>query len=107
MKAELTVRVQNLLYLLQNEYLLTCGNFENAEIQNAKYILQRLKDFQGESINKHELITRCRKLKTAPEFDEPLTILIEKGYLKSEAQASSGRGRPAEKLLINPLWKRN
>ena len=89
------------------EFLLTCGNFEAVEIQNAKYILQRLKDFQGESINKHTLMERCRKLKTAPEFDEPLTILLEKGYLKSEAQASSGRGRPAEKLLINPLWKRN
>lgn len=74
------------------------------EINDAKYIIQRLKGEKPTSvISQRDLLRLCQKFKCNDELSPGLTILLEYGYLKEiEKEATGKRGRPTIQYLINP-----
>lgn len=75
---------------------------EPQEIRNAKYILNKLKKSEKELISKSELLRLCQILK-AFEFDEPLEILEDMNCIRIEIIRNGERGKPKERIKINPL----
>lgn len=75
---------------------------EPPEIRNAKYIINKLKRSEKETISKRELLRLCRRLK-APEFNEPLDILEDMNCIKRQKKIRSDGGNPKEIIKINPL----
>lgn len=79
---------------------LTAGCDERTE--NAKYIMKRLQSTGYESpITKGELMSLCQRFKIAEEMNEPVALLVEKGYLKCVREDSGGKGRPKELIYVN------
>ncbi|MDE7137605.1 MAG: DUF3987 domain-containing protein [Ruminococcus sp.] len=77
---------------------------EPTEIKNAKYILQKLKKSDKDTLSKHELLILCRPLKTA-DCVEPLDILEDMNCIRIEIVRNGERGKPKERIKINPLIK--
>lgn len=77
---------------------------EPTEIKNAKYILKKLKKSEKIIFSKSELLRFCQTLK-AYEFDAPLEILEDMGYIRIEIIRSGERGKPKERIKINPNIK--
>lgn len=75
---------------------------EPQEIRNAQYILNKLKKSEKELISKGELLRLCRTLK-AFEFDAPLEILEDMNCIRIEIIRNGERGKPKERIKINPL----
>ena len=76
---------------------------DTKEVKNAKYILNRLKQQDKDELSKHELMLLCQTLKTADDFEEPLCILEEMNIIRREFIKSGNKGRPKEKIKINPI----
>lgn len=79
--------------------------------QDAKYIISRLEtnDFndQNDFISKRDAVRLCQRFKSTEEMEPGLRCLEEHGYI-SIVRESHGRGRPSEKIYINPeyyKWK--
>lgn len=77
---------------------------EPTEIKNAKYILKKLKKSEKDILSKHELLRLCQTLR-AYEFDAPLEILEDMSCIKIETIRNGERGKPKERIKINPLIK--
>lgn len=77
------------------------GAIEPEEIRNAKYILKKLKKSGKTILSKHELLVLCRPLLTG-ELVEPLEILEDMGYIRIEFIKNGERGKPKERIKINP-----
>ena len=75
---------------------------EPTEIKNAKYILKKLKRSEKSTLSKHELLVLCRPLLTA-DCNEPLEILEDMNCIKIEVIRNGERGKPKERIKINPL----
>lgn len=75
---------------------------EPAEIKNAKYILKKLKKSEKDIISKSELLRFCRTLR-AYEFDAPLEVLEDMNCIRIEIIRNGERGKPKERIKINPL----
>lgn len=78
---------------------------EPTEIKNAKYILKKLKASDDDMISKTKLFRLCQTLKKADEFKEPLEILEDMSCIKIETIRNGERGKPKERIKINPLIK--
>lgn len=72
------------------------------EIQNAKYIFKKLQKSDKETLTKSELLRLCRTLR-AFEFDAPLEILEDMNCIRIEIIRNGERGKPKERIKINPL----
>lgn len=75
---------------------------EPTEINNAKYILKKLKKSEKNILSKHELLVLCRPLLTA-DCVEPLDILEDMNYIKREKVFRASGGKPKELIKINPI----
>lgn len=90
------------------------GLSDPPEVQDAKYIISRLeqndlndKNDKINSISKRDALRMCQRFKTLEEMEPGLRCLEEHGYI-AIARESQGRGRPSEKIYINPeyyKWK--
>lgn len=78
---------------------------EPTEIKNANYILKKLKTSDTDMISKTKLFRLCRTLKKADEFKEPLEILEDMNCIRIEIIRNGERGKPKERIKINPLIK--
>ena len=52
------------------------------EDKTAEYILKRIKQSGCLEMNKREIMRQCWKIKSADDFDEPLKILEDMGYIR-------------------------
>ncbi|MDE5771666.1 MAG: DUF3987 domain-containing protein [Ruminococcus sp.] len=77
---------------------------EPTEIKNAKYILKKLQKSEKYVLSKHELLRLCQTLR-AYEFDAPLEILEDMNCIRVEVIRNGERGKPKERIKINPLIK--
>ncbi|MDE6671701.1 MAG: DUF3987 domain-containing protein [Ruminococcus sp.] len=77
---------------------------EPTEIKNAKYILKKLQKSNKNILSKSELLRLCRILR-AYEFDAPLEILEDMNCIRIEIIRNGERGKPKERIKINPLIK--
>ena len=77
---------------------------EPQEVRNAKYILNKLKKSEKDLISKSELLRLCRTLR-AFEFDAPLELLEDMNCIRIEIIRNGERGKPKERIKINPLIK--
>lgn len=78
---------------------------EPQEVRNAKYILNKLKKSEKDLISKSELLRLCRTLR-AFEFDAPLELLEDMNCIRIEIIRNGERGKPKERIKINPLIKK-
>lgn len=74
---------------------------ELTEIKNAKYILKKLQKSTKDTLSKHELLILCRPLLTA-DCTEPLDILEDMNCIRVEVIRNGERGKPKERIKINP-----
>ena len=89
------------------------GLTEQKEIKNAKYIIQRLlpndlndlNDLNDFIIPKKDALRLCQKL-TAEEMEPSLQVLVDHGYVSIVKGNTGKRGRPSEKIYINPEYIR-
>lgn len=90
------------------------GLSDPPDVQDAKYIISRI-DANNKNTNntKNEITKRdlwqlCKgHFKNVEEMEPGLQCLVEHGYIARETQ-KTGRGRPSEKIYINPeyyKWK--
>lgn len=87
------------------------GLSDSPEIKDAKYIISRLVtndlNDKNDFITKREALRLCQRFKAADEMEPGLQVLVEHGYI-AIVKESAGRGRPSEKIYINPeylKWK--
>lgn len=84
------------------------GLTESQEVKDARYILRRLKKAkeQGKinqgTIDKHDLIRLCQKLKTAEKMEPGLSELVRRGYIRIETIQTGKRGNPRQIVYLNP-----
>lgn len=75
----------------------------NPTIDDAKYILQKLKTLNESVVSKHDLLLKCRKF-DAESAEKPLQLLEDMHYIKRVIGKSGSKGgRPSETIKINPL----
>lgn len=90
------------------------GLSDPPDVQDAKYIISRI-DANNKNTNntkseitKRDLWQLCKgHFKAVEEMEPGLQCLVEHGYIARETE-SQGRGRPSEKIYINPeyyKWK--
>lgn len=83
---------------------LTMGKDES--INEAKYVLKRIKESEQDSISKRDLLRLCSgHYKTVDELEPTLKTLIDMNYIKEEEIKSGDKGRPSKKIILNPLNK--
>ncbi|MCM1237561.1 MAG: YfjI family protein, partial [Ruminococcus flavefaciens] len=75
------------------------------EIQNAKYIFKKLQKSNKDTLTKSELLRLCQTLR-AYEFDAPLEVLEDMKCIRIEVVKNGERGKPKERIKINPLIKK-
>ena len=90
------------------------GLSDPPDVQDAKYIISRLEsNIKNTNNTKNEITKRdlwqlCKgHFKAVEEMEPGLQCLVEHGYI-SIVKESQGRGRPSEKIYINPeyyKWK--
>lgn len=83
------------------------GMTEPTEIQDAKYIISRIErndknDF-NDFILKRDVLRLCQRFKTAEEMQSGLDCLEKHGYI-AIVKEKGGKGRPSEKIYINPEY---
>ena len=72
--------------------------------QNALYLLGKIKKISSSSVSKSEVLRRCSKF-TASELEETLQLLEDMNYIKIES-IKQDKGRPRERIFINPILKK-
>ena len=78
---------------------------EPQEVRNAKYILNKLKKSEKSLVSKSELLRLCQTLR-AFEFEAPLELLEDMNCIRIEIIKNGERGKPKERIKINPLIKK-
>ena len=92
-------------YFLQHSIYCFGEMGADENINNARYIMEKIKHGGRTKYSKTEIVRLCRKFKSVEELSEPLNLLTERHYLREEPQPYNGVGRQPEPLLaINPLW---
>lgn len=82
------------------------GASESKTVKEAKYILKRLQSTGRAEISKRDLLRLCGgRLTTAEAMQPGLDELARRGYVRIEKAKSSGRGRAAEKIIVNQYDK--
>ena len=79
---------------------------EPQEVRNAKYIIKKLQKSDKDILSKYELLRLCRTLR-AYEFEAPLDLLEDMNCIRIEIIRNGERGKPKERIKINPLIKLN
>jgi hypothetical protein len=76
----------------------------NAAIESAVYVLEKLKTEEVDSISKRDLLRLCRRFKSNDELNKAIEILLDYEYLREEIpQKKSTTGRkPIPVYQINP-----
>ncbi len=70
----------------------------------AKKLLRWMSNENLAEFSKHEC-HRANRTKKADELDEPLGMLVERGYIRQKIMNHSGPGRkPSPRFEINPRW---
>lgn len=81
------------------------GLTEGPEVKDAKYILRRLRG-QAE-ISKRDLFQLCNgRFRCVEDMEPGMKVLVERGYLSVETVKTGGRGRPTEKIVLNPEYQK-
>lgn len=81
------------------------GLTEGPEVKDAKYILRRLRG-QTE-ISKRDLFQLCNgRFRCVEDMEPGMKVLAERGYLSVETIRTGGRGRPTEKIVLNPEYQK-
>lgn len=87
------------------------GISDPQDVKDAKYIISRLehndKNDLNDFITKRDALRLCQRFKSADEMEPGLQCLVEHGYI-AIVQEGQGKGRPSEKIYINPeyyKWK--
>lgn len=79
------------------------GASESQTVKEAKYILKRLQSTGNAEISRGDAFHLCKgRLSTAEAMQPGLDELAHRGYVRIEKTKSGGRGRPAEKIILNP-----
>lgn len=83
------------------------GLSDPPDVQDAKYIISRLEqndknDF-NDFIQKRDALRLCQRFEKAEDMEPGLKCLEEHGYI-AIVKESQGRGRPSEKIYINPEY---
>ena len=79
------------------------GETDTPAEKDAKYILKRLKSTGEMEFNASGIFDLCKgKFLTREEMQPGLDILIDRGYIAIEKIKTGGRGRPKEKIYLNP-----
>ena len=81
------------------------GETDTPAERDAKYILKRLKSTGEMEITKRDLFELCKgkeNLQTVDDMAPGLDVLIDRGYIAIEKVKTGGRGRPTEKIYLNP-----
>ncbi len=74
------------------------------EDKTAEYIYKRIKQSGCAEMSRRDIMRRCKKVKSADDFEEPLKTLEDMGYIREIVSDYSGTGRkPSNKYKINPL----
>lgn len=86
------------------------GLSDPQDVQDAKYIISRLEqndlnDF-NDFILKRDAVRLCQRFKNAEEMEPGLNVLVEHGYIAIVKDKNGKRGRPSEKIYINPEYIR-
>ena len=83
------------------------GLSDPQEVKEAKYIISRLgtndKNDLNDFINKRDAIRLCQRYESVEEMEPGLKCLEEHGYI-AIVKETNGRGRPSEKIYINPEY---
>lgn len=87
------------------------GLSDPQEVKEAKYIISRLgtndKNDKNDNISKRDVFRLCQRYTSLEEMEPGLKCLEEHGYI-AIVKEKNGRGRPTEKIFINPeyyKWK--
>ena len=79
------------------------GATEPQAVRDGKYILKRIQAAGRPEISKRDLAQVCRgRFPTVEAFEPGLNELVRRGYIRIE-KPTGGRGRPAEKVVLNPI----
>ncbi len=86
------------------------GLSDPKSVQDAKYIIKRLvsdrndlNDF-NDFIPKMDALRLCQRFKTAEEMQPGIDVLVEHGYIAIKKVKNEKRGRPQERIYINPEY---
>lgn len=83
------------------------GITEGQDTKDAKYILKRLEADGRTEISKRDLYDLCKgRLTQVEDMGPGLRVLVERGYIAIETIKNGRRGRPTEKVRINPLYQK-
>ena len=107
---DITITEQSMDYAIQiGKYFLAhaqvcygmMGVDENME--GAKYILERLMKQKPEQFTTRDLLRMCKKFKATKDLAEPLTMLVEREYIREITPTYTGIGRPPGAIYaVNP-----
>lgn len=79
------------------------GASEDGATQDAKYILKRLDSTGQTEISKRDLFDLCKgKITNVESMENGLSVLVNRGYIRIEKLKTGGKGRPTEKVFVNP-----
>lgn len=85
-----------------------CLGLGDRATEPARRLLAVLAGWEGDRFSKRELNRRVRgqsAFRRSDALDAPLALLAQHGFVAPD-QPFEGRGRPAERYWINPLWDR-
>lgn len=78
----------------------------DATEKGAKYLWKRIQSLQKDSFSKSELFDKCKgHFKTAKDMEPALQQLEERHYIRISECKTGQKGRPSQKIELNPLAK--
>lgn len=84
------------------------GLSDPQDVKDAKYIISRLGQNDLNDLNdfipKMEAIRLCQRFSTAEEMQPGLQVLEEHGYISIVKEKTGKKGRPSERIYINPEY---
>ena len=78
----------------------------NGELDDVKYLLNKLVEKEIVTHSKRELHQMVKGKLSKDTFDKALEVLADNGYVIIQDMNSSGKGRPSTQITVNPLWDR-
>ena len=74
--------------------------------EDAKYLLKRICGLEHGEILKSELFDICKgKITKVENMESALQVLVDKNFIKINKQQSGKKGRPSQKIIVNPAIK--
>ena len=76
----------------------------NKDVENALYVLGKIKEKRIEQFTKTELMRVCkrREFKTVKTLEKPLSVLVANGYVRVAERRKGNNNRPVEVYAVNP-----